>query len=227
MNSNLFHFKDPNIELKHSCDIPLPNITKFNRKDCRACRKAKCEQVGMTLLSKDRSTRMKTTMKSSSISVHHLLQQLTYDLTSNQTATTSSALENLFQSLDLSTTIPMNFDYYSLYTNAIHLWRNQFRYSMQTVSNQSSNDSFAVLLVVFYCFMIMKENFDDKSMKTNQFDRLIRILQDEINLIDGIDHRSACRIKAQFMKCYVSLAQYYSSSPNLFDSNQQYSFYNQ
>ena len=209
---------DPNIEIKHSCEVPLPNITKSNRKDCRACRKAKCDRVGMTVISKDRVTRTKTSSKSSILSVNHLLEQLAYDLTYNQLST-SSALENLLHLLDLPSIITINFDYHSLYMNAIHIWRNQYNHSSQIYPNISLNDTFAVLLFLFYSLMIMKENNENKSADNIKFDKLVHILQQEINRITGTDHRSACRIKALFMKCYVALAQYYPNSTNLFHSN--------
>ena len=192
----------------------------------------------MTILSKDRVSRIKTTSTSPSISINNLLEQLTYDLNYNQFST-SSALEPLLHLLDLSSIISMNFDYHSLYINAIQIWRNQYHHSSQIVANQSSNDIFAVLLVLFYCFMITKE--DDgggKSTKDMNVDKLINVLQEEINRLTGADHRLACRIKALFMKCYVSLAQYYPNNTHVFDSNhnltsqsilpyQQYSMYNQ
>ncbi|CAF0750165.1 unnamed protein product [Rotaria sordida] len=207
--------KDPNIEIKHSCEIPLPNITKSNRKDCRACRKDKCDQVGMTIISKDRITRTKSLSKSSLISINNLLEQLAYDLTYNQLST-SSALENLLHLLDLPLIISINFDYHSLYMNAIQIWRNQYNHFSQIFTNISLNDTFAVLLFLFYSLMIMNEN---KLTNNIKFDKLIHILQQEINHITGTNHRLACRIKALFMKCYVALAQYYPNSTNLFDSN--------
>ncbi|CAF1010386.1 unnamed protein product [Rotaria sp. Silwood1] len=210
--------KDPNIEIKHSCEIPLPNITKLNRKDCRACRKDKCERVGMTVISKDRIIQTKSISKSSLISMNNLLEQLAYDLTYNQLST-SSTLENLFHLLDLPSIITINFDYHSLYMNAIQIWRNQYNHFSQIFTNISLNDTFAVLLFLFYCLMIMKENNDNKLTNNIKFDKLIHILQQEINRVTGTDHRLACRIKALFMKSYVALAQYYPNSINLFDSN--------
>jgi hypothetical protein len=229
----LFYSIDSNIEIKHSCDIPLPNITKSNRKDCRACRKAKCDQVGMTILPKDRLSRTKTTSKSSIISINNLLEQLANDLTYNQLST-SSALENLLHLLDLPSIIPINFDYHLIYINAIQIWRNQSNHSSSLFTNISLNDTFAVLLFLFYSLMIMKENDENKLTNNIKFDKLVNILQQKINYITGIDHRLACRIKALFMKCYVALAQYYPNSTNTFDSNynsqsifpyQQYSIY--
>ncbi|CAF3872819.1 unnamed protein product [Rotaria sp. Silwood2] len=211
--------KDPNIEIKHSCEIPLPNITKSNRKDCRACRKDKCDRVGMTVISKDRITQTKSVSQSSLISINNLLEQLAYDLTYNQLST-SSALENIFHLLDLPSIITINFDYHSLYMNAIQIWRNQYNHFTQIFNNNISlNNTFAVLLFLFYSLMIMKENNDNKLTNNIKFDKLVHILQQEINHITGTDHRLACRIKSLFMKCYVALAQYYPNSTNLFDSN--------
>lgn len=232
----LFYSIDPNIEIKHSCENLLSNITKSNRKDCRACRKDKCDRVGMTILPKDRIPRTKTISKTPLIPINNLLEQLAHDLTYNQLST-SSALENLLHLLDLPSIIPMNFDYHSLYMNAIQIWRNQYNHSSQIFTNISLNDTFAVLLFLFYSFMIIKENDENKSTNNIiKFDKLVNILQQEINRITGTDHRLACRIKALFMKCYVALAQYYPNSTNLFDSNynsqsvlpyQQYSIYGQ
>ncbi|CAF2146119.1 unnamed protein product [Rotaria magnacalcarata] len=211
--------KDPNIEIKHSCEVPLPNITKSNRKDCRACRKAKCVRVGMTIVSKDRLSRTKTPSKSSSLMpITNLLEQLAYDLTYNQLST-SSALENLLHLLDLPPIITIDFDYHSLYMNAIQIWRNQYNHFSQIFTNISLNDTFAVLLFLFYSLMIMKETNENNSTNNIKFDKLVHILQQEINRITGEDHRLACRIKALFMKCYVALAQYYPNSTNLFNSN--------
>ncbi|CAF5106339.1 unnamed protein product, partial [Rotaria magnacalcarata] len=209
----------PNIEIKHSCEVPLPNITKSNRKDCRACRKAKCVRVGMTIVSKDRLSRTKTPSKSSSLMpITNLLEQLAYDLTYNQLST-SSALENLLHLLDLPPIITIDFDYHSLYMNAIQIWRNQYNHFSQIFTNISLNDTFAVLLFLFYSLMIMKETNENNSTNNIKFDKLVHILQQEINRITGEDHRLACRIKALFMKCYVALAQYYPNSTNLFNSN--------
>ena len=211
----------------------MSNITKSNRKDCRACRKAKCDRVGMTVLPKERISRTKTISKSSSIPINTLLEQLAYDLTHNQLST-SSALENLLHLLDLPSIIPVNYDYHSLYMNAIQIWRNQYHHSSEIFTNISLNDTFAVLLFLFYSF---KENDENKSTNNiNKFDKLVNILQQEINCITGTNHRLACRIKALFMKSYVALAQYYPNSTNLFDSNytsqsvlpyQHYSIYGQ
>jgi hypothetical protein len=173
----------------------------------------------MTILPKDRIARTKTVSKSSLIPVNNLLEQLAHDLTYNQLST-SSALENLLHLLDLPSSIPMNFDYHSLYMNAIQIWRNQYNHSSQIFTNISLNDTFAVLLFLFYSLMIIKEN-DEHKLTNNiiKFDKLVNILQQEINRITGTDHRLACRIKALFMKCYVALAQYYPNSTNLIDSN--------
>ncbi|CAF4608464.1 unnamed protein product [Rotaria sp. Silwood1] len=217
--------KDPRIEIKHSCEIPLPNITKSNRKDCRACRKAKCDRVGMTAMPKDRASRTttmttttaKTTYKVPSIPITDLLEQLGHDLTYDQLST-SSALENILRIIDLPSIIPINFDYHSIYMNAIRIWRNQYNHSSQIIANAALNDIFAVLLFLFHAFITMTENDEDKSINNSKFDKLVNILQQEIYRITGTDHRSACRIKALFMKCYVALAQY-PNSTNLLDSN--------
>ncbi|CAF3909451.1 unnamed protein product [Rotaria sp. Silwood1] len=216
---------DPRIEIKHSCEIPLPNITKSNRKDCRACRKAKCDRVGMTAMPKDRASRTttmttttaKTTYKVPSIPITDLLEQLGHDLTYDQLST-SSALENILRIIDLPSIIPINFDYHSIYMNAIRIWRNQYNHSSQIIANAALNDIFAVLLFLFHAFITMTENDEDKSINNSKFDKLVNILQQEIYRITGTDHRSACRIKALFMKCYVALAQY-PNSTNLLDSN--------
>ncbi len=214
-----FYSIDSNIVIKHSCDIPLPNITKLNRKDCRACRKAKCDQVGMTIISKDRVSRTKSTSKSSLIPINNLLEQLGHDLTYHQLST-SSALENLFHLLDLPSTISIHFDYHSLYMNAIQIWRNQYSHSSEILHHHlASTDTFAVLLFLFYSLMFIKENHENKSTNHIQFDKLVNILQQEIHRITGIDHRLACRIQALFMKCYVTLAQYYPNSKNIYNSN--------
>jgi hypothetical protein len=212
----LFYSIDPNIEIKHSCDIPLSNITISNRKDCRACRKAKCDQIGMTILPKYRLSRTKITSKSSIISINNLLEQLANDLTYNQLST-SSALKNLLHLLDLPSIIPINFDYHSIYMNAIQIWRNQSNHSSLLFTNISLNNTFAVLLFLFYSLMIIKENDENKLTNNIKFDKLVHILQQEINHITGgMNHRLACRIKALFMKCYVALAQYYSDSNYIF-----------
>jgi len=169
----------------------------------------------MTILPKDRISRIKTTSKSSLISIKNLLEQLAHDLTYNQLST-SSTLENLLHLLDLPSIIPINFDYHSLYMNAVQIWRNQYNHLSQIFINISFNDTFAVLLFLFYSFMFMKDN---KSTNNIKFDKLINILQQEINRITGIDHRLTCRIKALFMKCYVALAQYHPNNTNLFHSN--------
>jgi hypothetical protein len=155
----------------------------------------------MTIILKDRVSRTKTPSKSSLTSINNLLEQLGHDLTYHQLST-SSALENLFHLLDLPSTIPIHFDYHSLYMNAIQIWRNQSNHSLHI----SSIDTFAVLLFLFYSLMIIKENHEIK------FDKLVHILQQEIHRITGINHRLASRIKALFMKCYVTLAQYYPNS---------------
>lgn len=210
---------DPNIAIKHSCDAPLPTITKFNRKDCRACRKAKCEEVGMTITSKDRFSRRKINTKTSLISIENLLEQLKYDLTYQQLSN-SSALTNLVDLLELPSIIPIPFDYHSLYINAMNLWRNQSQHSSSSiVLNISSNETIAVLLFLFYSLMLMKDNNSNQLTDQIKFDQLVHILQQEINRITGLDHRLAARIKALFMKCYVALAQYHSTSSNIFDSN--------
>lgn len=178
----------------------------------------------MTIISKECISQTKT----SSIPINNLLEQLAYDLTYNQLLT-STALENLFHLLDVPLIIPSNFDYYALYMNAIQIWRNQYNYSSQIFTDISFNDTFAVLLFLFYSIMIMKEN---KSTNNIKFDKLINILQQEINRITGIDYRLASRIKALFMKCYVALAQCYSNFSNSnYNSQslpyQQYSIYDQ
>jgi len=176
-------------------------------------------------------------LKTSSISINNLLEQLAHDLSYNQLST-SSALENLLHLLDLPSIIPNHFDYHSFYMNAIQIWRNQYNHSSQILINISLNDTFAVLLFLFYSLMITKENNENKSINNIKFDKLVHILQQEINRITGMDHRLACRIKALFMKCYVALAQYYPNNTNIFNSNynlqsqsilpyQQYSMYDQ
>lgn len=191
--------------IKHSCETPLLDINKFNRKDCRACRKAKCEQVGMSITSKDRLTRRKIPSKSSLIAIENLLEQLKYELTYEQLSI-SSTLTDLFHHLDLPSILPLTFNSHSLYLNAINLWRNQYQYC----SSISFDETIAVFLVLFYSVMMMKENNPDQI----QFDKLIQIFQQEINRLTGIDHRLASRIKARFMKCYVALVQYYSPTSN-------------
>ncbi|CAF4391732.1 unnamed protein product, partial [Adineta steineri] len=52
----------------------------------------------------------------------------------------------------------------------------------------------------------------NESITNINLHKLINILQQEINDTTGIDYRLACRIKALFMKCYITLAQYYSNS---------------
>lgn len=216
-----FVFIDPRIEIKHSCEVPLPNITKSNRKDCRACRKAKCERVGMTTMPKDRPLRtsnQKTSYKPSSMPVNDLLEQLARDLTYDQLAN-SSALESLLRLIDQPSIWPMNFDYHSLYMNAIRLWRNHYSHSLPIVSNAAFIDTFAVLLFLFYALISTTENEHDKSLNNSKFDKLVNLLQQEIHRITGADHRSACRIKALFMKCYVALAQYPNSTNHLENNN--------
>ncbi|CAF1445151.1 unnamed protein product [Adineta ricciae] len=212
--------KDPRIEIKHSCEIPLPNITKSNRKDCRACRKAKCVRVGMTAMPKDRAPRAttKTSSKAPSIPITDLLEQLGHDLSYDQLST-SSALESLLRLIDLPFIVPLNFDYHSIYMNSIRIWKNQYNHASQAVANAALIDTFPVLLFLFHTFITMTENDEDKAMNNSKFDKLVNILQQEIQRITGTDHRSACRIKALFMKCYVALAQY-SNSTNFPDNNQ-------
>ena len=176
----------------------------------------------MTAMSKDRAPRpttttTKSTYKTSSISMTDLLEQLSHDLTYDQLST-SSALENILRIIDLPSIIPINFDYHSFYMNAIRIWRNQYNHSSQIVANAALIDTFAVLLFLFYAFITMTENDEDKTTNNSKFDKLVNILQQEIYRITGTDHRSACRIKALFMKCYVALAQY-PNSTNLLDSN--------
>jgi hypothetical protein len=217
---NFLLFIDPRIEIKHSCEIPLPNITKSNRKDCRACRKAKCDRVGMTAMPKDRPSRTTTnkmSYKTSSIPITDLLEQLGRDLTYDQLST-SSALESILRIIDLPSMIPMNFDSHSLYMNAIRIWRNQYSHSSPIISNAALIDTFAVLLFLFHAFISITENDEDKSSNNSKFDKLVNILQQEIHRLTGADHRSACRIKALFMKCYVALAQY-PNSTNLLENN--------
>jgi hypothetical protein len=188
----------------------------------------------MTLLSKDRVLRTKTSSKVPLIPINNLLEQLAHDLTYNQLST-SSALENLLYLLDLPSIIPNNFDYHSLYMNAIQIWRNQYNHSSEIFTNISLNDTFAVLLFLFYSLMIIKENDLPNNIP---FDKLVNILQQEIHRITGLNHRLASRMKALFMKCYVALAQYYPNSTNISNSNynlqtqsilsyQQYSIYDQ
>ncbi|CAM2721234.1 unnamed protein product [Rotaria socialis] len=211
--------KDPHIEIKHSCEVRLPNIAKFIRKDCRACRKIKCDRIGMTAMSKDRTSRttVKATSKISAIPITDLLEQLGHDLTYDQLST-SSALDNILRIIDLPSIMPLNFDYHSIYMNAIQIWRSQYNHSSQIVANAVLNDIFAVLLFLFYTFITTTENNDNKSTNNSEFDKLVNILQQEIHRITGTDLRSACRIKAFFMKCYVALAQY-PNSTNLLDDN--------
>ncbi len=158
-----------------------------------------------------------TTYKTPSIPITDLLEQLARDLTYDQLST-SSAFENILHIIDLPLITPINFDYHSIYMNAIRIWRNQYNHSLQIISNAALMDIFPVLLFLFYTFITMTENDEDKSINNSKFDKLVNILQQEIHRITGTDHRSACRIKALFMKSYVALAQY-SNSTNLLDNN--------
>jgi hypothetical protein len=209
--------------MKHSYEVPLPNITKSNR---RACYKPKCNRGGTAVMPKDRIPRTKNTYKSSPMPVSNLLEQLAHDLTYDQLSS-SIALENLFYQLDLPLINSMQFDYHSLYMNAIRIWRNQSNHSSHKNINVPLNDTFPVLLFLFYSLTIMKE--DDYSVNSIKFDKLIHILQQETHRIIGVDHQSACRIKALFMKCFVALAQHNPNSTNSFDSNytSQYPIYGQ
>ena len=213
--------KDSHIQIKHSCEVPLPNITKSNRKDCRACRKAKCERVGMTVMPKDRplrTTKSKSTTKFPSIPVTDLLEQLGRDLIYDQLSS-SSAFETLLHLIDIPSFHPMALDYHSLYMDASRLWRNQQQcHPAELTDNGTFIDTFAVLLVLFRTFMTLTENDDDKSNDNSKFGKLVSILQQEIHRLTGTDHRSARRIKALFMKCYVTLAQY-SNSTSYLDQN--------
>jgi hypothetical protein len=168
----------------------------------------------MTVVSKDRISRTKTPSQSPLISINNLLEQLAHDLIHHQLST-SSALDNLLHLLDLPSLIPLNFDYHSLYMNAIQIWRNQYHHSSPIFNHISLNDTFAVLLFLFYSLMFLKENEEHQSTNKIKFDKLVNLLQQEINRLTGIDHRLACRIKALFMKCYVALAQYYPNSTNV------------
>jgi len=179
----------------------------------------------MTAMPKDRTSRTTTTTtnkttttyKTPSIPITDLLEQLARDLTYDQLST-SSAFENILHIIDLPLITPINFDYHSIYMNAIRIWRNQYNHSLQIISNAALMDIFPVLLFLFYTFITMTENDEDKSINNSKFDKLVNILQQEIHRITGTDHRSACRIKALFMKSYVALAQY-SNSTNLLDNN--------
>ena len=169
---------------------------------------------------KDRPSRTisnKTTYKTSSIPMTDLLEQLGHDLTYEQLST-SSALENILRIIDLPSIMPINYDYHSLYMNAIRIWRNQYSHSSSAISNAALVDTFAVLLFLFHAFISATENEEDKSNNNSKFDKLVNILQQEIHRITGTDHRSACRIKALFMKSYVALAQYPNSN-NLLENN--------
>jgi hypothetical protein len=210
----ILSYVDPRIEIKHSCEIPLPNITKSNRKDCRACRKAKCDRVGMTAMPKDRSCRTSNkgnNHRSTTIVVTDLLEQLARDLAYDQ-STASTALDTLLRLIDLPTLNPINIDCHALYINAMRTWRHQYTHTSTILSNMAFTDTFVVLLFLFRMFMILTEHDDDKSIHNSKFDKLVSILQQEIHRLTGIDHRSACRIKALFMKSYVALAQ---SSTNI------------
>lgn len=221
---------DPRIQFKHSCEVPLPNITKSNRKDCRACRKAKCDRVGMTAMPKDRSTRSSTTSSSSTgttsktsskpspMMVNELLEQLARDLSYDQ-ITNSSALETLLHLLELPSFNPNQMDCHTLYMDAMRTWRNQYNHISTVLPNVSFTDTFAVLLFLFRTYMISSEN-EDKTNQNSKLDKLVSILQEEIQRLTGTDQRSASRLKALFMKCYVALAQTSNSNPNLHDSNQ-------
>ena len=176
----------------------------------------------MTAMPKDRPTRTttttnKTTYKTSSIPVTDLLDQLGRDLTYDQLST-STAFETLLHMIDLSTIIPINFDYHTVYMNAIRIWRNQYNNSLQIIANTILIDTFPILLFLFYTFITITENNEDKSTNNSKFDKLVNILQQEIYRITGNDQRLASKIKALFMKCYVSLAQY-PNSTNHFDNN--------
>ena len=215
--------KDSHVQIKHSCEVPLPNITKSNRKDCRACRKAKCERVGMTVMPKDRplrTTKSKGATKFPSIPITDLLEQLGRDLIYDQLSS-SSAFETLLHLIDLPSLHPMALDYHSLYMDASRLWRNQ---QHGHPAELTDNGTFAVLLVLFRTFMTLTENNnnsngeDDKSNDNSKFGKLVSLLQQEIHRLTGTDHRSARRIKALFMKCYVTLAQY-SNSTSYLDQN--------
>lgn len=191
----------------------------------------------MTAMPKDRplrTTNNKTSYKSS-VPITDLLEQLGRDLTYDQLST-SSALENILRLINLPSIIPLNFDYHSLYMNAIRLWRNQYSHSSPIISNAALIDTFAVLLFLFHAFISTTENEEDKSINNSKFDKLVNLLQQEIHRITGTDHRSACRIKALFMKCYVALAQYPNSTNHLENNNmsqtsflpyQQYPVYGQ
>ena len=211
-------YSDPRIQIKHSCEVPLPNINKANRKDCRACRKAKCDRVGMTAMPKDRSTRSSTstsscaatttttTTKTSPMMVTELLDQLAHDLSYDQLMN-SSAFDTILRLLEFPSLNPIQLDYHSLYMDAMRTWRNQYNHVSTHLVNIPFTDIFAVLLFLFRTFMIINENDDDKSTENSQFDKLVSILHEEIQRLTGTDQRSACRLKALFMKCYVALAQ--------------------
>ncbi len=174
----------------------------------------------MTAMPKDRASRTTTnkfTYKTPAIPITDLLEQLGRDLTYDQLST-SSALENLLRLIDLPSLIPVNFDSHTLYMNAIRIWRNQYNHSLQIISNAALIDTFAVLLFLFHTFITMTEHDEDKSTNNSKFDKLVNLLQQEIHRLTGPDQRSACRIKALFMKCYVALAQS-PNSTNLFDNN--------
>ena len=219
--------------------MPLPNITKSNRKDCRACRKAKCERVGMTAMPKDRPSRTaasKAACKSSSIIVNDLLEQLARDLAYDHPLTSSSALESLLRLIDLPSFNPLTIDSHSVYMNAVRIWSNQYNHALPPMSNVALTDTFAVLLFLFHTMMSTSDYDEDKSSNNSKFDKLVSILQQEIQRLTGADQRSACRIKALFMKSYVALAQY-PNSTNLLENNnlaqapflpyQQYPLYGQ
>ena len=172
----------------------------------------------MTILPKDRTLRTKATSKPCLRSINILLEQLGHDLISHQLST-STALENLCNELDFPSIIPNNFDYHSLYMNAIQIWRNQQNYSSQLLIDISLKDTFAVLLFLFYFLIMIKENTENTFIHQMKFEKLLHILQEEIHRFTGMDHRLARRIKALFMKCYVALAQYYPNSTNLCDND--------
>lgn len=168
---------------------------------------------------KDRAPRTttKTSCKTPSIPLTDLLEQLGHDLSYDQLAT-SSALESLLRLIDLPAILPMNFDHQSIYTNAIRIWRNQYNHGSPAVASAALIDTFAVLLFLFHAFTTLTAAEEDKSNNNSKFDKLVNILQQEIHRITGADQRSASRIKALFMKCYVALAQA-PNSTSLLDSN--------
>lgn len=196
----------------------------------------------MTAMPKDRPSR--TTTKSStsksnsttSIVATELLDQLARDFAYDQ-FNNSSAFQNLLRLIDLQVFNPINVDFHSIYLNAMRIWRNQSNQTSQTLINATFTDTFVVLLFLFRTFMIFTEHEQDKSNTNSKFDKLVNMLQQEIQRLTGTDHRSACRIKALFMKSYVALAQY-PNSTNIPENNdltqnqfipyqQQYTVYGQ